>query len=63
MLYHQIIRKKEMRKKSMQKYTQGLAQITPSFYYKIISMLFCNIKISHSSTPYGILGDMFKLKL
>ena len=33
------------------------------FYYKIISMEFCNITISHSSTPYGILGEMFKLKL
>ena len=33
------------------------------FYYKIISMLFCNITISLSSTPYDILGKMFKLKL
>ena len=33
------------------------------FYYKIISMYFCNITISHSSTPYDIVGEMFKLKL
>ena len=39
------------------------AQITPLVYYKTISMQFCNITISHSSTPYDILGEMFKLKL
>ena len=39
---------------------QGLAQITPLFYYKIISMSFCNITISHSSAPQDILGEMFK---
>ena len=32
-------------------------------YYKIISMYFCNITISHSSTPYDVLGLMFKLKV
>ena len=46
----------------------GLAQITPLFYYKIfyykiITMLFCNITISYSSTPYDTLGEMFKWKL
>ena len=46
----------------------GPAQIMPLFndkilYYKIISMWFCNITISYSSTPYDILGEMFKLKL
>ena len=33
------------------------------FYYEIISMWFCNVTTSHSSTPYDILGEMFKLKL
>ena len=33
------------------------------FYYKIMSMSFCNITISYSSKPYVILGEMFKLKL
>ena len=33
------------------------------FYYQIISMSFCNITISHSSTPHGIVGEMFTLKL
>ena len=33
------------------------------FYYKIISMSFCNITISYWSTPYDILGEMFKLKV
>ena len=47
---------------------QGLAQIAPLLYYKlfsykIISMQFCNITISQSSSPYDILGKMFKLKL
>ena len=32
------------------------------FYYKIISMYFCNITISYSSIPYDILGEIFKLK-
>ena len=32
------------------------------FYYKIISMSFCNIPTSHSSTPYHTLGEMLKLK-
>ena len=32
------------------------------FYYKIISMSFCNITISHPSTLYDILGEVFKLK-
>ena len=41
---------------------QGPAQIMPPFYYKIISMEFCNITVSHSSTLY-ILGEMFKLNL
>ena len=46
---------------------QGPAQIMPHFYYKIffyyktISMSFCNITILHSSAPYDILGEMFKL--
>ena len=45
-----------------------LAQITPLFYYKvfyykIISMQFCNIKISYLNMPYDILSEMFKLKL
>ena len=31
------------------------------FYSKIVSMWFCNVIVSHSSTPYGILGEMFKL--
>ena len=44
------------------------AQVTPLFhynifYYKIISMWFCDITISHSSIPYSILGEVFKLKL
>ena len=39
----------------------GPAQITPPFCYKIVSMQFCNITISHSSTPYDILGEMFQL--
>ena len=43
----------------IQIYTQGLAQITPSFYYKIIRMYFCNITVSHSSAPYDILCEMF----
>ena len=34
-----------------------------NFYFKIISMYFCNITISHSSTPYDIVGEMFKIKL
>ena len=47
-------------------YIQFLAQIMPLFnykiiYYKIISMSFCSITISHSSTPYDISGEMFKL--
>ena len=47
---------------------QGPAQRTPFSYYKIfyckiISMWFCNITISHSSIPYDILGETFKLKL
>ena len=33
------------------------------FYNKIIGMQFCNIIISYSSTPYNILGEVFKLKL
>ena len=46
-------------------FIQGPAQITPTFYYKIfhnkiISMLFCNTTISHSRTPYDILGEMLK---
>ena len=46
----------------------GPAQITSLFYYKlfyfkVISMSFCNITISHSSTPCDILGEMFKWKL
>ena len=39
------------------------SQIISLFYYKIISMWFCNVTISLSSTPYDILGEMFKLKL
>ena len=39
---------------------QYLAQIMPLVYYKIISMWFYNYP---SSTPYDILGRMFKLKL
>ena len=47
---------------------QGPAQITPPFnyrifHYKIISVYFYNITKSHSSTPYDIFGEMFKLKL
>ena len=47
---------------------QGLARVTPLFnhkivYYKILSMPFCNITISHSSTPCEILCELFKLKL
>ena len=44
-------------------FLQGPTQIMPLFYYKIISMSFCNITISHSSTPCDILGKIFKLKL
>ena len=33
------------------------------FFYKITNMPFCNIAISHSSTPYDTVGKMFKLKL
>ena len=44
-------------------YIQGPAQVTPPFYYKIISMEFCNMTVSHSSTPYDILGEMFRVKL
>ena len=33
------------------------------FYYKIRSMSFCNITLSHSSTSCAILGEMFTLKL
>ena len=46
---------------------RGPAQIMPVFYYikifyyQIISMWFRNITISHSSTTYDTLGDMFKL--
>ena len=40
---------------------QGLAQIEPLFYYKSLSMPFYNITMSHSSTSYDILGEMFKL--
>ena len=40
---------------------QGLAQIMPLFYCKIIHMWLCNMTILHSSTPYNILGEMFKL--
>ena len=55
-------------KKYIYIHIQGPAQVTPLFYckifyYKIIGMQFCNIRISHSSTPYGILGEMFKVKL
>ena len=31
------------------------------YYYKIISMSFCNITLAHSSIPNDILGEMFKL--
>ena len=49
-------------------YIQGPAQVmTPFyckiFYYKLISMEFYNVTRVHSSTPYDILGEMFKLKL
>ena len=47
---------------------QSPAQITPllitkSFLTKIVSMEFCNLTISHQSTPRDILGEMFTLKL
>ena len=34
-----------------------------AFHYKTISMQVCNITTSHSSTPYHIRGELFKLKL
>ena len=42
---------------------QSPAQITPPCYYQIISVQFCHMAPSHSSTPYDILGEGFKSKL
>ena len=47
---------------------QGPAQIMPLFdyklfYYEIVSVSFCDMTTSHSSTPYDISGEMFKWKL
>ena len=46
--------------------TQGRAHGTPLFYYqifyhKVISMSFCNITTSRSSTPDDILGEVFRV--
>lgn len=47
-------------------FIQDLARLTPLFYYKIvcykiISISFGDVTVSHSSTPCGILGEKFKL--
>ena len=48
-------------------YTGSGTTYAPFYYkipsYKIVSMSICNIPISHSSTTYDILGEMFTLKL
>lgn len=48
--------------RSVKSIVQGLAQIMPLLYYKIISIQFCNITRSHSNIPCDVLGEMFRLK-